>query len=189
MPPGAIATLIMTTGLRRGFAPAAAAGLGAASVDFGYALSALLLGSAVSAMLAGAERTLQLATGVTLVVIGMWTAVRSRRAAAEQPTATAATRDLVSTYLRFAGLTAANPATLGYFVAIAIGLGGTAIQSLPAFALGVFTASAAWQLLLATISGALHGRLPPSARAWASLGGSLIVVLLGVAVLARALSA
>lgn len=47
------------------------------------------------------------------------------------------------------------------------------------------SAAAGWQLLLAAISGALHGRLPEGARAWAVLGGDLIVVLLGVAVLIR----
>ena len=188
MPPGAIATLILSTGLRRGFAFAAAAGLGTATVDFAYAVAALLLGSAISALVAGAERPLQLLTGAALVAFGIWGVLRARRPAAERPDAAPSTRDLVSTYLRFVALTALNPATLGYFVAVAVGLGSAAVASVPAFALGVLVASAGWQLFLAVVSGALHGRLPEPARAWAAAGGNVIVVLLGVAVLARAIS-
>ena len=188
MPPGAIATLILSTGLRRGFAFAAAAGLGAATVDFAYALAALLVGTAVASLLAGAERPLQLATGVILIAFGLWGAGRARLRVPGAAAAGISTRDLLSTYLRFVGLTAVNPATLGYFVAVAIGLGSTASVNVPAFALGVLVASAGWQLLLAAFSGALHGRLPDGARTWAVLGGNVIVVLLGVAVLARAIS-
>ena len=187
MPPGAIATLILSTGLRRGFPFAAAAGLGAATVDFAYALAALLLGTAISALLAGAERPLQVVTGIVLLAFGTWGASRARSRAPERAAPVVTSRDLLSTYGRFAALTAVNPATLGYYIAVAIGLGAATIPSVPAFALGVFVASAAWQLLLATISGALHGRLPEGARVWAAFGGNLIVVLLGVAVIARAL--
>lgn len=189
MPPGAIATLILATGLRRGFALAAAAGLGAATVDLAYAFIALVVGGAISALLAGIERPLQLFTGVALVAFGAWGLARSRRAPVPEPESDTRTRDIVSTYLRFVVLTALNPATLGYFVAVAIGLGTAAIASLPAFALGVFVASAGWQLLLATVSGALHGRLPEGARRWAVAGGNAIVVLLGLGVLARAVTA
>ena len=188
MPPGAIATLILSTGLRRGFGFAAAAGLGAATVDFAYALAALLVGTAIASLLAGAERPLQLATGVILIAFGIWGASRARLKVHETAAAGISTRDLLSTYLRFVALTAVNPATLGYFVAIAVGLGSAASVNVPAFAFGVLVASAGWQLLLAAFSGALHGRLPDSARTWAVLGGNVIVVLLGIAVLARAIS-
>lgn len=188
MPPGAIATLILATGLRRGFRLAAAAGLGAATVDFAYAVIALVVGGAISAVLAGIERPLQLGTGVVLIGFGIWGASRARQTASSDRSAPPpGARDLLSTYVRFAALTAVNPATLGYFIAVAIGLGNAAIANIPAFAVGVFVASAGWQLLLATISGALHGRLPLAARTWAAVGGNAIVVLLGLAVLARAL--
>ena len=189
MPPGAIATLILATGLRRGFAFAAAAGLGTATVDFAYAVVALAVGGAISSALAGIERPLQLVTGAALVAFGVWGVARSGRTAPPPPESDARMRDVVSTYLRFVVLTALNPATLGYFVAIAIGLGTPTIASLPAFALGVLVASAGWQLLLAAASGVLHGRLPEGARLWAVTGGNAIVVLLGLGVLLRALTA
>lgn len=188
MPPGAIATLILATGLRQGFPFAAAAGLGAATVDFAYAVAALLFGAGVSALLAGAERPLQLVTGVVLVALGVRGARHARGRAPERVALVITSRDLAATYARFVALTAVNPATLGYYLAVAIGLGGGAISSVPAFASGAFVASASWQLLLATISGAFHGRLPEGARAWATVGGSVIVVLLGLAVLVRALA-
>src|SRR5687768_9380378 len=134
MPPGAIATLILATGLRRGFSFAAAAGLGAATVDFAYALAALLLGSAIPSLLAGAERPLQLATGIVLVAFGVWGASRALRRPSSVTAGQPGARDLLSTYVRFVALTALNPATLGYFVAVAIGLGTAAIADVPAFA-------------------------------------------------------
>ena len=188
MPPGAVATLILATGLRRGFAFAAAAGLGAATIDLLYASLALLLGSAIATIHSGWERPLQLLTGTGLVAFGLWGAGRAMgRDRVPRPSAVT-TRDLAATYVRFAAITAVNPATLGYFVAIAIGLGGGGITSIPAFAAGVAAASAAWQLFLAAISGTLHGKLPDAARTWALLGGNLIVVLLGALILARALA-
>ena len=79
------------------------------------------------------------------------------------------------TYGRFVALTAVNPLTAVTFTTIAVGL---AVQvdgagSVAAFVVGVGLASLAWQLLLAVGSGLLGLRLPPAARTWVSVVGSV----------------
>ena len=184
MPPGAVASLIIRTGLRHGFRRAAAAGLGAASVDLLYGTLALVLGAAVAAVLADALRPLRLVTAVVLIAIGV-AGMRPLRGVEGGTVEPDARPDLLGTYLRFVGLTLVNPATLGYFAAVAIGLGGTrgdGVFVAGLFVGGVFLASASWQLGLAALGGTLHGRLDPRASAALAIGGNLIVIGLGLAV-------
>lgn len=181
MPPGAVATLIVQTGLRHGFRRAAAAGLGAASVDLAYGTLALVLGAAVATALADAVRPLRLVTAVALVGIGLLGMRAAGRDAAEAG-ADVSPPGIRGTYLRFVGITLVNPATLGYFAAIAIGLGGTATDGAALFVAGVFLSSASWQLMLASLGGTLHGRLGPRAHGALVVGGNLIVIGLGLGI-------
>lgn len=189
MPPGAIATLILQTGLQRGFLPAFAAGLGCATVDLVYATVAVLLGAALVPLLGAAEPALQAAAGVALVVIGAVSLVgvlRGRaRGQAEGPATTGA---LLRTYLRFVALTLVNPATLAYFIAVALGLGREVLADAPAFILGVTVATGTWQSGLAVVGGSLHGRLRPSARGAVAILANLVVVALGIRILAQVLA-
>lgn len=182
MPPGAVTSLIIRTGLSRGFALALAAGWGAASVDFVYCSLAVLGGAAVVPLLGAFDLPLRLATGVVLVGLGLW---GMRRAGRETPPASGPVdrADLVRTYLRFAGITLVNPATLAYFAAVALGFSGAVLQDAFAFIAGVFLASASWHLVLATFSGALHGRLGPRARLALALVANGVVVALGLRIL------
>ena len=82
VPPGAIATLILQTGLHRGFRPAFAAGLGCATVDFLYASIAVFLGAALVPVLGGAEPGLRTVAGVALIAIGVMGILGLRRRAA-----------------------------------------------------------------------------------------------------------
>lgn len=179
MPPGAIAALILQTGLRSGIRPALAAGLGTATVDLCYVSLAAALGAAIVPLLGVAEEPLRLAAGLALVVIGALGLARARRAMvvdARRP----GSGDLVRTYLRFIALTLVNPATLAYFVAIALGLGADVLTNAPAFVAGVFLSSAAWQSLLAVLGGSLHGRLDERVRTGVAVVANVIVVILGV---------
>lgn len=181
MPPGAIAALIIQTGLRAGVRPALAAGLGAATVDLGYVSLAVVMGAAIVPVLGAAEGLLQLAAGFTLVTIGLLGLLRARRSAAIDARA-AGGADLVRTYLRFVALTLVNPATLAYFVAIALGLGSDVLANVPAFVTGVFLSSAAWQSLLAVLGGSLHGRLDERLRILLAVIANLIVITLGIGI-------
>ena len=179
MPPGAIAALIIQTGLRAGFRPALVAGLGAATVDLWYVSLAVVMGAAIVPLLGAAEGPFQLAAGFALVAIGLLGLLRARRSATTDARA-AGGADLVRTYLRFVALTLVNPATLAYFVAIALGLGSDVLANVPAFVTGVFLSSAAWQSALAVLGGSLHGRLDERLRIAIAIIANVIVVILGI---------
>ena len=183
MPPGAIATLILQTGLQRGFRPAFAAGLGCATVDFLYASIAVFLGAALVPVLGAAEPALRSAAGLALVAIGVIGMLGLRRRTADAAIAT--TTELLRTYLRFVALTMVNPATLAYFIAVALGLGREILTDTPAFIAGVVLATGTWQSGLALVSGSLHGRLAPSTRGPITVVANIVVIALGLRILAQ----
>jgi threonine/homoserine/homoserine lactone efflux protein len=87
-------------------------------------------------------------------------------------------------YLTVMAITAVNPATVVYFVALVVGspmgdIDGVGIAV--AFVLGVGLASAAWQLLIAG-GGAVLGRVlsGEAAHRWTSIVGGLVVLALAV---------
>ncbi|HEV2887183.1 MAG TPA: LysE family transporter, partial [Jatrophihabitans sp.] len=87
-------------------------------------------------------------------------------------------------YLTLAGLTAVNPTTLIYFVALVVGLRTSADPSplgQALFVAAAFAASASWQLLLAC-GGALLGRVLTGARGrrWTALGSGVLIAVLAL---------
>lgn len=181
MPPGAVTTLIVRTGLQRGFRAAFAAGSGTATVDGLYVIVAVVAGSAIVPFLGAANGPLRIVTGVALVVLGIAGMIRARGDAPAPPLETR--RDLLATYLRFVAITLVNPATLAYFVAIALGFGGTILADAGAFVAGVFAASFTWHAVLALLSGSLHGRLGPRARLALAVVANTVIIALGARIL------
>lgn len=185
MPPGAVTGLIVRTGLQRGFRAALAAGWGAATVDLVYCSIAVLAGAAFIPLLGAVEGPLRAATGIVLIGLGLYGILRSRH---ETPNdAPVGARDLIATYVRFIGITMVNPATLAYFAAIAFGFSGSVLADAGGFIAGVFTASIGWHAMLALMSGSLHGRLGPRARAILTVVANGVVVALGVRILMQIL--
>lgn len=186
IPVGAIAILIIETGIRNGFRPAFFAGSGAATADFIYAVLALVGGATILSTVTTVEGPLRVASGVVLVIIavvGIW---RARNPVEIGALAPVSTRDMVGTYLRFLGLTLVNPATVIYFVAVVVGLGVTASMTVAEgllFALGAGLASLSWQTSLAALSGLASGRLTDRSRVTLSVVGYLMVLGFGVVVL------
>jgi len=188
IPVGAIAILIVETGLRRGFRLAAAAGAGAATVDGVYALVAAAFGAALAAVLAPWERPLRVLALVALVAIALrgllgLRALPSRvgaDAAPIPPDVEAAERggSAVRTYGVFVAITLLNPVTVTYFAALILGLGSTGAgpAEKAAFVVGAFLASLAWQTLLAAVGAFLHRRLSPRLRAAVVLLGNAIIL-------------
>ncbi|MHA7304864.1 hypothetical protein ACX80E_06425 [Arthrobacter sp. TMN-49] len=86
-------------------------------------------------------------------------------------------------FLLFAGLTAVNPATLVYFVALTGGLGGAlgSFSASLAFVLGVAVASLSWQLGLVLIGHAFRGRTTDRAQLRLNVAGHSLVLALGLA--------
>lgn len=174
LPLGAISVLILGEGLHRGWRSAAAAATGVALVDLAYAVAAVAAGTAVTAALDGRTAAVRLVGAVVLAVValrGLW---GLRRPAGAAPAEVPGHHVL----LRFVGLTAVNPLTAVYFVVLTAGL-GDAVAGPSAggrFALGVFLASWAWQLVIATAGAVAGARLPGWARTATGVVGYLVVL-------------
>ena len=194
IPVGAIAILIVETGLRRGFRLAAAAGAGAATVDGIYALVAAAFGSALAALLAPLETPLRVLAVVVLVAIALrgllGLRAASRPVAADgvqvPPDVEAVERggSALRTYGVFVAITLLNPVTLTYFAALILGLGSTGVSlaEKAAFVAGAFLASLAWQTLLAAVGAFLHRRLSPRIRAGVVVVGNGIILAFALAI-------
>lgn len=183
IPVGAIGVLLVDLAMRRGFKPATAAGAGVATADFLYALVAVLLGAAVAGAVESFQDTLRIVSALVLVAIAahlLWSALKSRGPAAQQPAVPVA--GVVATYARFVGLTILNPATITYFVALIVGLdrGDASAADKALFVTGAFLASLSWQVWLAALGALVHKRIPESVR-WV-FGAVGAVVVAGFAV-------
>lgn len=183
LPLGPIAVLLVTEGIHNGHRRAAAGALGVASIDLVYAALAVIAGSAVTSVFAGREQAIGLVAAAILLVIG----VRGLLLALRKPSSidvaeVPATGGHHGTYWRFVALTALNPPTALYFVALAATLApriGSGIV-LALFPVGVFVGSAAWQLALAFGGSALGSRLGPGVRRTTAVIGNAIVIALAV---------
>lgn len=189
IPVGAIAILILETGLREGFAKGFFAGAGAASADFLYATVAVAAGSAAAVAVASIALPLKIASGLVLLALGgygLWKIFRKSHVAnANIPESV---RKHGGTYLQFLGLTLLNPMTVVYFAALIVGgsAGSRAgVASTLLFVLGAGLASLSWQTLLAALASLLKKRLPAGMRRLFSLAGNLIVAAFGAEILLR----
>jgi threonine/homoserine/homoserine lactone efflux protein len=182
VPVGAIAVLIIDTGIRRGLKQGMQAGAGAAAADLIYASLAALSGSLLQSWLLPMARLFRVLGGGALIAIGGWGLWRTAQLAVDQENLSTPVR---GTFLTFLGLTLLNPLTIVYFSALVLGsmdADRSALNRL-AFVLGAGMASLSWQWLLAAF-GALAGRsLPPRAGQVFSVLGNLVVIFLGVRLL------
>lgn len=191
IPVGAIAVLIIHTGMTGGFRSGAAAAAGAATADGIYATLASLAGLAITPLIGPVLLPLRVVGGAALVALGargLLGAWQSRGRAADT-TQQPVHRLHGRTYLQLLGLTLLNPATVIYFAALVVGLpflGGPAERLV--FAGAAFSASLSWQVALAAF-GALLGRgVGHRLHAPTMLLGNAVIVGFGVVVLSGALS-
>ncbi|AEB46279.1 LysE/ArgO family amino acid transporter [Micromonospora maris] len=194
IPVGAIAVLILGLAARTSFRVGASAALGVATADGIYAGVAAFGGAVVAGWLAPFATPLRLVAAAVLLGLagyGAWRALRPRGSA--DPAAgvgRAARRGLDTPIRAFAGilaLTLLNPATVVYFTALVLGrveLGGSGFALATLFTLGVFLASASWQLLIAA-GGTMVGRVLTGVRGRlvTALSSSAIIAALAVAML------
>ena len=189
IPVGPIAVLIVRTGLRRGFRIAAAAGAGTATVDLIYAITAVVVGSAVTSALAAVLLPMRLAAAAAMMYLAVRALLRLGRTdiALDTP---GDERSAARTYLLFLGLTLLNPATVAYFVTLAVGLPQIAQDagSRVAFAVGASLSSLSWQSLLAAIGSALHTRLTRRIELATTLISSGILVAFALKIASDALA-
>jgi threonine/homoserine/homoserine lactone efflux protein len=190
IPVGAIAVLLITEGLRNGHRAAVAGAFGIATVDLAYSSVAMVAGGIVTSLLSGHEKPVELVAAAVLLAVGVNGIVGAARTTPMVEPGPLP-RAVGATYLKFVGLTAVNPATALYFVALAATLGarvagpGAAV----AFVVGVLVGSLSWQLVLALGSASLGPRLSPGVRRLTSFIGfglvSALAVALAIGVLAR----
>lgn len=189
IPVGAIAVLIVETGMRCGFRCAAFAGAGAATADLLYAGAAVVGGAAVASAVANIAEPVRWVSAAVLVAIAV-AGLRRVRVAVTAPTEVVPPdrAELARTYGKFLGLTVVNPLTVVYFTVFVVGVGIaddlTAAEGL-AFVGGAFAASLSWQTLLAAVGAAAQRRLPVAFRVGATIVGNLIVLALAVMVVLR----
>jgi threonine/homoserine/homoserine lactone efflux protein len=190
IPVGPIAVLIVRTGLRRGFRIAASAGAGTATVDLIYAITAVVVGSAVTSLLGAVLLPMRLAAAAALMYLAIRALLRLGRTDMALDTPGGGTRSAARTYILFIGLTLLNPATVAYFVTLAVGLPQIAQDagSRLAFAFGASLSSLSWQTLLAGIGAALHTRLTPRLELATALLSSAILVAFALKIAADALA-
>jgi arginine exporter protein ArgO len=188
VPVGAIAVLIVDLGMRRGFAGAVPAAMGAASADLAYAAVAAVAGVAVASALQPYQGGIQLASAGVLVAIVAYRTIRLFRRPEGEPKERFGTGP-GRTYTAFLALTLVNPMTVAYFAALILGLGPDALGSgwdKALFVCGAFLASASWQLVLAGAGAVLHHRLPERARLATTLFGNALILVLAVRLAAGA---
>jgi threonine/homoserine/homoserine lactone efflux protein len=187
IPVGPIAVLILRTGLRRGFRLAAAAGAGTATADLVFASIALVVGAAVSGAIGSVLVPVRLAAAVVLIGLAVRGLLRLRRVRVEGERQ--APTSAVRVYLLFLGLTLLNPATVVYFVSLALGLPEISedLGARALFVVGAVLASLSWQTLLAAIGAAFHARLTPRIELATTLLSSAILVAFALRIAADAL--
>ncbi len=185
MPLGAIATLLLRTGITSGARVAGAGALGVAMVDVAYASLAVLAGAGVTAVIGGHERPVRLVGAAVLAAIalgGLWRASRSRTSDGAPTAAVGA--GAAATFARFAGLTVLNPVTAIYFAVLIAGFGarlGSGLGHRIAFVVGVGLTSAGWQLGLAAVGGVLGKGVSGRTRKGIGVAGDVVVLALAVA--------
>lgn len=193
IPVGAIAVLIIQTGIRHGLRQALAAGAGTATADLAYAAVAVLVGLAVAQLIEPIQTPLRIIAGVVLIGLGLLGLARLRTPAIEatEPAdAVITNRSWRQTYVLFLGLTLLNPATIAYFASLVVGLPSLAgVPERLAFVVAVFGASLSWQSLLAYVGALLGRRAGQRLRVPTILLGNAVVILLGALILIEGLTA
>lgn len=182
VPVGAIGTYLVALSARTSLRVGAAAALGVATTDGLYALVAVVGGAALAPHLAPVAGPLRVVSVVVLVALALRTAWSALRPALGGVAADAP-RPLRA-YVGLLALTAVNPATVVYFTALVVGARDGLVETgaeRAVFVAAAFTASAAWQLLLAG-GGTLVGHVltGPRGRQGTALVSSVVVLALAV---------
>jgi arginine exporter protein ArgO len=195
IPVGAIGVLIVGLAARTSFSVGAGAGLGTATADGIYALLAVLGGTALASLIRPVSGPLRWVAAAVLMGIAVRTGYQAWRRH-RRPDRPAAADTAFGTpgraYAALLGLTLLNPATIVYFSALVLGRQASAAGATPAalaslvFVVAAFTASASWQLLLAT-GGSVLGRMLTGARGQltTALLSSTVIVVLAVRLVGR----
>jgi threonine/homoserine/homoserine lactone efflux protein len=193
---GAVATCLVGLAARTRFTVAAGAALGIATTDGTYALVAAVGGVGLQTLLQPLAGPLTVLAALVLAGLGariVWTGVQRYRGGPTQASVPAEMSSPARAYAGFVMLTAVNPTTVVYFLALVVGRQATdplrdSWDVAVLFALGALLASGAWQLLLAG-GGAVLGRIVTGRRGQllitVSSGMIMLVLVLHVVAVGR----
>lgn len=186
IPMGAIAVLIVSAGLQKGFRAGFMAGAGAATADLIFAALAAIAGQVLSGLLLPVALPLRVVSGVVLVAIGGYDLWRLRQASTGAGRALTTTAESGRIYRQFLGLTLLNPMTVAYFGSLILGGSGAGLVTAldrTLFVVGAGIASLSWQTLLAGFGAFAGQRLSPRLQLATNILGNVIVVGLGMNIL------
>lgn len=174
LPLGAIGVLLVCEGVRHGWRGGQPAAAGVASVDALYATASVLLGAVVVRLVGPHAREVGVVGAAVLLGIAAWGLLGVLRSPAPEQLEAAPAG--LGSYARFVGLTALNPLTAVYFVALTVSL-GSALRGVAgaAFVVGVFAASWAWQSALVGVGALAGATLAARGRRAISVVGYLVV--------------
>lgn len=189
VPLGAIGVLLIHEGLSLGLRKGLSAAAAVATVDTVYCTAAVIGGTLAAPVVAGSAPWPQLAGGAVLVAIGARGLARSTRSlTSAQTTPDPLAHSSGGRFVLFVTLTAINPATLLYFVAILPGLHevATSAPAQTAFVVGVALASFGWQAALVAVGALLRRGASPKFRVWTAIAGNSAVIVFGLALVVQA---
>jgi len=183
IPVGAISVLIVSLAMERGFRSGLLAAAGVATVDLTFAAIAVFAGSIVVTVLLPYETPLRVLSGLVLIALGVYGIIRlGQRSQDSEATELSEGR----IYLQFIALTALNPFTIVYFLALITGNGADwdyALADCLWFIFGVGMASLSWQILLAYIGATARARLSDRFLVASIIIGNIVVMALGVQII------
>jgi threonine/homoserine/homoserine lactone efflux protein len=182
-PVGPIGVLCIRRTLAEGRAYGLVSGLGAATADAFYGTIAALGLTLVSSFLVEQANWLRLIGGAYLCYLG----VKTFRSQPAERAAEAKGRGLLGAYTSTLFLTLTNPLTIFAFAAIFAGVGAEAAarNTLGALnvVLGVFLGSAAWWLILVTLTSLFRSRLTTGGLVWVNRVSGIIILGFGAVML------
>lgn len=181
MPLGAIGVLILRESMLNGWRHGAAAAAGVATIDLLYCSLAVSVGAAFAPIIRSWGAVPAVVSGLVLIGLGVRQLWQVRRGT----TAEAVEVPSHAVFLRFVGLTAINPATVLYFLALAgvVTAAATSWLAPVLFVLGAGGASLTWQLVLAAVGVRLGAVIPQRASLVLGWVASAVVIALGIGVI------
>jgi threonine/homoserine/homoserine lactone efflux protein len=189
IPVGAVAILIVSTGMQCGFKIGFMAGAGTAAADFLYAIIASVAGAVLVTVLEPIASGLRIISALVLISLaGLGLRRGLKRSGSDGKTAEVC--GPVRMFGQFLGITIINPLTIVYFTALILGRDSAAVLSFVdqvAFVIGVGLASLSWQTLLAGLGSIARSHLPARFQLSAVIFGNLLIMGLGLQILFKTL--
>lgn len=172
---GAVSLLLIEAAVVSGRRAGVAAGMGVATVDFGFAAVAAAASGVAGPALARYAPEIRVAGALVLAAVALYGLATLSRAGGPPP-ASAATGTPRLLYARFVAITAVNPLTIASFAAVAAALSLDGPGAAAAFAAGAGAASAGWHLMLTLAAGQAGRWISPRIRRGLAIGGRLLVL-------------